>query len=381
MSFFDEEEETRVRTPAAESRRRPRGGGSRPPGGERTPPRGGRRAAADERAIQTRRAVGLAALIVVVILIVLGIHSCAVSSGNNALKSYSDKVDSLIRSSNQTGQKFFSLLSGGSGSTNPTNLTSQVNLTRIQADSQFKHAEGLSAPSQLASAQRYLVDAMRMRRDGITNIAGQIEPALQRATAATAVNRIAVEMARLYASDVLYKDYSLPQIEGALQNAGISVGGTNGEPVDTGQFVPNIQWVTPTFVAQQLQTTLPSTSKPCTTGNCGHQLDSCSVGSSTLSTSAATTLPAGTAPKLTCIVTNSGTETESGVVVKASVGGTSITGHATISKTTPGQQYTVEIPLSSAPPNGTYQLTVTVVGVPGENDLNNNTQAYPVTFG
>jgi len=379
LSFFDEEDETRVRPPAAAPRRR---GGGRPPGGGRTPPRGGRRAGADERAIQTRRAVGLAALIVLVILIVLGVHSCAVSSGNDALKSYNDSVYSLIRSSNQNGQKFFALLSGGTGSTNPTTLTSRVNLTRIAADNQLKRARGLNAPSELATAQRDLVLTMQLRRDGITNIAAELEPALQRSTAATAVNRIAVEMARLYASDVLYKDYSLPMIEGALTKAGIAVGGANGEPVDTVQFVPNIQWLTPSFVAQQLQTTAPSgSSKPPAPGVHGHALDSCSVGSSTLSTTAATTLPAGTAPTLTCTVTNDGQNTETDVHVKAVIEGTSITGIGTIPQTQPGQQYTVTVPLSAAPPNGTYSLSVTVEHVPGETTFTHNTKVFPVSFG
>ena len=44
-------------------------------------------------------------------------------------------------------------------------------------------------------------------------------------------------MARFYASDVLYKDYTLPQIVGALHAAGITVGGPTGEP-STGAVPP-----------------------------------------------------------------------------------------------------------------------------------------------
>lgn len=317
----------------------------------------------------------------IVILIVVGIHGCAVSSGNNALKSYSDSVDRLIVASNQNGQRFFRLLSGGSGTTNPTNLVSQVDATRITADNQFKQAQGLSTPSQLSQAQQYLVSAMRFRRDGITNIATQLQPALQNSTSTAAVNTIAAEMARLYASDVLYKDYSLPLIEGALQNAGISVGGTNGEPVDTVQFVPSLQWLTPSFVSAQLHATAPSSTGPVAPGVHGHELDGCSVGSSTLSTTTATTLPAGAAPTLTCQVTNDGQNTEHNVIVKGSIGGTSIVGQGIIPETQAGQQYNVNISLSGAPPNGTYSLTVTVERVPGETTVTHNTKIFPVTFG
>jgi hypothetical protein len=344
------------------------------------PPRGGRGSAVDASTIRTRQAVAGAALLVVLILIVIGVHSSAVSSGNDALRSYNDNVYSLIRASNQTGQQFFRLMSAGAGS-NPTTLYSKVEQTRRAANSQFKQAEGLSAPSQLKGAQQNLVQAMRMRSDGIANVAGQLQAALQTSTASMALNKIAAQMAILYASDALYKAYVLPGIETALGNAGISVGGSNGVPVDNGQFVPNLQWLTPSYVAQGLHATLPTNpSKPAAPGIHGHALDSCSVGSATLSTTAATTLPAGSAPTLSCTVTNDGQNVETNVVVTASIQGTSIVGQKTIPQTQPGHQYPVQIPLSAAPPAGTYSLNVTVQHVPGETTFTHNTKIFPVTF-
>jgi hypothetical protein len=353
------------------------------------PPRGGRGASVDQRAIQTRRAVAGGALLIVLILIVIGIHSCTVSAGNGALRSYNDSVFSLIRSSNQTGQQFFRLLSGGTGAStgstasNITTLESRVNLTRIQADDELGRAKRLSAPGQLALAQQALVWVMRLRRDGIANTAGHLEAALQKSTAATAVNAIAVQMANLYASDALYKNYVLPMIVSALTRAGISVGGTNGEPVDNVQFLPDIGWTTPSFVAQKLNTTVPtSSSKAPPPGTAvGHALDSCSVGGTALSTTAATSLPAGTTPTLTCTVTNDGAIAETNVVVRATIGGTSVVGQGIISQTQPNQQSNVQIQLSGAPPNGTYSMTVTVEHVPGEKTFLHNTKVFPVTFG
>lgn len=373
MSFFDDvEEETRVRPPAA-GRRRPSGRGTRPPA---RPPRGGGRRPPDPQTIRVRQGVGAAVLLVALILIVIGVHSCTVSASNGALRSYNDSVRSLIVASNQNGHRFFTLLSSGTGATNAANLQSEVDGTRIAAENQLRRAEDLSAPSQVTQAQQYLVEAMRMRRDGITNIAAQLQPALQGANTAAAVNAIAAEMERLYASDVLYKDYALPMIEQALQNAGIT-----GEPVATGQFVGNLQWVQPSYVAQELHTTGPaSTAKPAP-GVHGHELDSCSIGSTTLDPTTATSVPAGTSPTLSCTVTNDGQNTETNVQVKATVGGTAITGVGTIPQTQPGQQYTVQIQLSAAPPAGTYSLTVTVERVPGETTVTHNTKVFPVTFG
>jgi hypothetical protein len=330
-----------------------------------------------------RRAVGLAALVVVLILIVLGVHSCAVSQANGALRDYNDSVAALIRASNQTGQQLFKQLSSGLGSSNATTLQSNVDGDRLQAESQLSRAKGFSAPGPVATAQQYLVIAMQMRRDGIANIAQNLQPALQSSTAASAVNSIATEVARLYSSDVLYKDYALPMIESALRSAGIVVGGANGQPVTTGQFVPDLQWLTSAFIEAKLKLTVTSstsTAKPAS-GVHGHALDSCSVGSTALDTASAATLPAGSASTLTCTVTNDGANVETNVVVKASISGTSITGQGVIPQTQPGQQYTVQIPLSSAPPAGTYSLTVAVQHVPGETTFTHNSKTFPVTFG
>jgi hypothetical protein len=321
--------------------------------------------------------------VIVLILMVIGIHSCQVSQAHSALRNYSDSVAALIRDSDQNGAQFFRLLSNGLNSNNAPTIQSQVDQVRLTADHQVQRAKGLSAPDEVKDAQQELMWSMRMRRDGIANIAQDLQPALQSSTAANALARIAAEMARLYASDVLYKDYSLPTIVSALGKAGIAVGGTNGVPVASGQFLPDVQWLNPSFVSAKLHVSAPastSTTKAAP-GIHGHSLGSCTVGSTTLDPAAATTLPASSAPRLTCTVTNDGANTETNVVVKASISGTSITGQGTIPQTQPGQQYTVQIPLSSAPPAGTYNLVVTIQHVPGETTFTHNSKTFPVTFG
>jgi LysM repeat protein len=147
----------------------------------------------------------------------------------------------------------FALLSSGQGSSNASNLETQVDNARMSAQTQLGRARGLSTPGQLQNAEQQLVLALRMRVDGIRNIAQQLPAALQPATASAATGLIAAEMARFYASDVLYKDYTLPQLISALRQAGIAVGGTSGEPIFQGQFVPDVQWLTPAFVASELK--------------------------------------------------------------------------------------------------------------------------------
>jgi hypothetical protein len=328
--------------------------------------------------------VALVALVVVLVLIVIGVHSCTVSQANSALRNYNDSVASLIRASNQNGQQMFSTLAGGINSNNAQQVQSQIDTARLTAAQQFSRAQGLNAPGSVKAAQSYLVDVMRFRRDAITNIASDLQPALQRSTATAAVNSIATEMARLYSSDVIYKDYALPSIVSALHKAGIAVGGTDGEPVDGNQLLPDIQWLSPSYLASTLKVSAAVTSTSngkAAPGIHGHALDSCSIGGTTLSTTVAVTIPSGSAPTLTCQVTNDGQNTETNVVVKASISGTSITGQGVIPQTQPTQQYTVQIPLSSAPPAGTYDMTVGVQHVPGETTFTHNSKTFPVTFG
>ncbi len=79
-----------------------------------------------------------------------------------------------------------------------------------------------------------------MRRDGIADIANQIQPALGTSTSRDALNMIATDMAKFYASDVIYKSYTATAIAAALHSAGISVGGASGQSLESGQFLPDL---------------------------------------------------------------------------------------------------------------------------------------------
>jgi hypothetical protein len=326
--------------------------------------------------------VAATALLIVVILIAVGVHSCQVSQRNSALKDYNNNVASLIQASDQTGRQFFTELSSGGGSSNAVNLQNQINETRAAADSQLSRARGMNVPSEVKGAQQNLLLALQMRRDATGNIAQQIQPALSGVTSTDAINSIATEMARFYASDVLYKDYTLPLIAGALTGAGLPVGGANGATFTNGQFLTNIQWLTPAYVAAQLHASLPTTGGKvkAAPGVHGHRLDSVTVGGTALSTTSTNTRPASPPPAFTVMFTNDGANTETNVVVKVSVGGTSISGQAIVPQTTPGQQATAQVTLASSPPAGSYTVIATIERVPGETVVTHNTKSFPVTF-
>jgi hypothetical protein len=328
-----------------------------------------------------RRGVALAAVIVVVILIVVGVHSCQVSQANSDLRDYAVNVASLMRASDQTGATFFGLLASSTGSGTSASLQTSVDEAHLHASSQLATARRLSAPGQLQTAQQDLVLTLQLRADGIAAIAQSLPAAAQRQTASSAVSSIAANMARFYASDVLYKDYTLPMIVGALHGAGILVGGSNGEPVTTGQFLPDVRWLTPSFVASALKApATASVTGKIAPGSHGHQLNSVSVGTSTLQTGSTNTIPAQPAPTFTLNFTNSGQNPETNVVCRVTVNGSGISGQTTVPQTSPGQSYSCKVTLSSSPPPGAYTVKATVEPVPGEKNTANNTLSFPVTF-
>jgi hypothetical protein len=365
LSFFDEADEPPA-TRTAPRNRRPRSGGRRPP---------------DRQQIRRRQAVALAVAVLLVILIVLGVSSCQNSARINSLKDYTNNVSSLVQSSEQTSNQFFGILTGAQPSGNVATVQNQLNQARITAQNQLSRVRGLSVPGAMSGAQKNLELAFQMRRDGIANVAQKIQPALSTSASKDAINAIAVEMARLYASDAVYKDYAAPQIAAALHSNGIAVGPPNGPTIPAGQFVPDIQWLTPAFVASKLHVASPTQSnvKPAP-GSHGHAMDGCTVSGTSLSTSSTNTIPASPPPTFDCTITNDGQNKETNVTVKVSVQGTSISGQAVIPQTTPGNSFTAHITLSSSPPAGSYTLVASISHVPGETTFTHNTKSFPVSF-
>jgi hypothetical protein len=367
LSFFDETDE-----PARGPRTR------KPTGSARRPP-------SDQQTIMVRRAVFLVAAVVVLILMVVGIHSCQVSATNSALKSYNTNVGMIVQQSDRTGANVFKALTGAS---NDPNVQQTLDAQKSAAQSELTQAQSLSVPDQMSTAQQNFLLTMKLRSTGVADIASNIQPALTKGTANQAINSIAADMQMFLASDVVYTTQTAQQIAAALHAAGISVGGSSGEQIQPTNFFPDLAWLSPTYIASQLGATLSSSSggsgpSSCPS-NCGHQLNSVSVGGVALSPGGGNTIPATPAPTFTANFNNSGQITQTNVTVEATVttsSGTTIGPvKQTLPSTKPGQSYSTQLTLPRSPPTGQAQVTVKVLGVPGENDLNNNVLTFPVTF-
>jgi hypothetical protein len=326
------------------------------------------------------------ALVIVLVLIVVGVTSCQSSARKSALQDYANSVNSLITRSDATGTAVFTVLSSGLNASNVAGASTKINTARQNAENVLRDARGVSVPGAARTANSHLLLALQQRLDGITQIAGSIQPALGTSVTRDAVNQIAGEMARFYSSDVLYKDYVAPAIVSALHANHIAVGGADGVVINPKQFLPSIDWLQPQFVAAQLNVTLPSSGsgggkngKPVT-GLHGHSLTSVSVSGTTLVPGATNTIAASPTPTFDITFDNGGNFNETDVRCNVTVAGKSVTGTKIVPETIAGKTAKCDVTLNTSPPQGTSNVVVTIAKVPGEKNIDNNTQSYPVTF-
>lgn len=315
-------------------------------------------------------------IIVAIVLVALLIHSCQVNATNSALQNYTSSVSSLNQQSAANGKSLFTQLTGAAGASSPTTVRNQINQVLSNETQVYRKAQNASVPDQVKAGNAKFLLALRMRVDGITGIANGIEQALSSTAGAASVNALALQTAKFYASDVLYKDYALPQIYSAVRAAG-----TRFSPINGDQFLTSIKWLDPAYLASTLNVNVPSAqnAKPAP-GLHGHSLTSVSVAGTTLSTSGTNTVPASPIPSFTLNFNNGGDNNEHNVRCKVAINGTGVTGTATVPQTIAHQNATCTVKLNAAPPKGTQTVVATIEPVPGEKNKDNNTKSYTVTF-
>ena len=204
--------------------------------------------------MRVRQAVGLGVALLLIIVVVLGVKGCVSSQQENSLKAYNRDVTSVISSSDRdVGQALFRLL--GNGSQQGQDLQVQVNQLRLAADEDARRARKFDVPGDMKAAQDKLLLTLDLRAEGLRKIAADLPTALGRGQAArTAVARIAGNMQYFLSSDVVYKARVAPLIKQTLDDAGVT-----GQQIADSQFMGNIAWLSPTFVAQQIGATAGAT--------------------------------------------------------------------------------------------------------------------------
>src|SRR3954452_11112238 len=155
LSFFDEPEDFSPRRTTPEPRRS--GGGPRRP---------------DRDIVRRRQLFAAGAGIVVVILLFLLIKGCASIRKENAYKDYVREVAADIQQSQQESDAVFGLLrKGQSSGQSAVDLQNNINGFRAEAAKLAERARKRDVPGELNTANRYLVDSLQLRADGLGSIA------------------------------------------------------------------------------------------------------------------------------------------------------------------------------------------------------------------
>jgi hypothetical protein len=332
--------------------------------------------------VQTRRLIAVGVIVALVVVVALLIHHVEVNQTKNSLKTYAGTVSTDVTASDTTGAGVFKALRSGEASSNLNGLQQDLNTAAGDALAQLQKAQGLSTPDQMDAAQQSFVQTMKLRYQGIQQIASHIEGAMDKSTAVGDVAEITGGASMLYASDVIYKTFVGTGIAAALNSAGLPIGGTTGATINSGQVVPDLGWLNAKTVDVWIGASVPSKAvnndQP---GLHGHDLTAVSVDGTPLSTVVVNTIPVSTsAPTFVFSLTNGGHFNEYDVVCKITVTGVpKDTAQATIPETTAGNNANCSVTLPKAL-SGPYKITAEVVPVPGETNKTNNFLTFSVDF-
>lgn len=371
LSFFDDEEETAQR-PAGRAPRAP----------QRPSPRRPQRATGslplDQHTLMVRRRIAVGVGVVLLILIILLINGCLKGQKTDALKSYNREVGQLAQEFDErVSRPLFAALSGAGGKS-ALNVEVQVNDLRQQAQDLAARVKKLSAPGELADAQRDLLLLFDLREEAVAKIDGLVPTALG-GQGKQAIAQIAGDMEIFLASDVLYSQRVAPLIQQSLKE-----GGVDGVATTPSRSLPNLGWLEPTTVEGRItgKSTSTQSSEP-TSGTHGSSLTGVSVGANTLASEPTLNhVSGGSNPTFTVNVENGGESTETNVKANVTVtaGGKQFKASHVIEKIENGKTVSVDVPVNGVPLGEAAKVEVEVEKVAGETNTENNKQTYLAVF-
>jgi hypothetical protein len=361
LSFLDEREE---RPPRRSRRPPPRGPGT------------------DRQTLLARRAFAVGGGLVVLVLLIFVIKGCRDSAREQSFKDYLRNTGSLMDQSNQESRALFGLLTRP-GTQSPVQLASNVNGYRGEAAQLVDRAKSLDHPDELNSAQRYLVETLEFRRDGIASVARELPTALGDTNQDAAAARIAAAMQVFLASDVIYNQRTVPNLRKPVEKQGL----TNQVTIPQSRFLLDLGWLSATTVADRISRIRGGSG---TTGTIAPGLHGTGLGSVTVKPGGQT-LTAGGAVELTASpnltfdvqVMNQGENDEKNVRVRLSITGAGkpIVRTQTIPSIAAGQTGTASIPLAQTPPTGRpVTIDIQILPVPGEKNTTNNKGTFAAVF-
>ena len=318
-------------------------------------------------------ALGLAA----VIGLLFAVKGCLNARKERALKDYVRDVDALVQESRQQSSGFFTLL-GEPGDQSPVDLQNSVNGFRVQAEQLVERAGDLDPPDELSRANRFLVDALEFRRDGLAAVGRDLLSALGDEGRREAAGRIATNMQDFLVSDALYARRVVPALRRPLAEEGVLAEVT----IPTSRFLTDLEWLRPSTVEERIAK-VRGGGKATTPGPHGTGLGTVTAGGQTLSPGGTAQIPAAPGLAFSVQVQNQGQSVERDVVVRVSVmgAGRPIEVERRVDEIAGGASKTVAVPLAEAPPTGRrLTINVAVAPVPGEEKVDNNRATFSAVF-
>ena len=330
-----------------------------------------------------RRGVAAVGVLIVVILLVLLFRGCLDARKENAMEDYANQSAEIMRESKLEGDQLFELLQSEGGTDQVVEIQNDLNAYRVSSSERVDRARGLDVPDEVSDAHGYFIDVLELRRDGLDLTADAMRTALGDQDRRQGTERVAFAMQMFLASDTIDMTRFRPRLEAALEEEELSM---PRFPTET--FVPDVEWLDPAFVADQVNAlrsgTGGATDEDAAPGLHGNGLAAVTLGGTTLTPGAT-----GTTVQLTgdlafeVQVQNQGenTETDVNVVVSVGEGDDAIELEEAIDTIAVGEIQTVTIPLTEQPPTGqNVPITVEVDAVPGEQMTDNNVQEFSVIF-
>ena len=354
VSFLDEDE----LQPAG------RGSGPRGSGSER------------QRQLMTRRLIALGVGVLTIILLLLAVRGCLNARKERGFENYASDLSSIVVNSNQLSSEFFNRITDPPSDIDEQQLEAQIATDRGSAEALLQRVEDIGTPDELAEAQTELVEAFRLRSDGLGIISENISTALAATPErSAAIDNIVVAMKGFLASDVLYAR-ARGEILEILADEDITTEIPESvflpEPID--RWLDNIQVVNALNVF----------ASGSGSGIHGLALLSTEVDKTVLTAGAENTVPLGNdPPDIKVQVENQGDSAEEGVTVsyRLTGGAVPLEGEESLDSLDSGGNSEITLGLSDLPePNTPMTLVVDVLPVPGEVDSSNNSATYTVIF-
>jgi hypothetical protein len=314
--------------------------------------------------------------VLILILLILGIRGCLNSRKDRAFRDYAADVRALVEESGSLNDKLFATLTRPKGA-DALDIQNAINAQSTDAEQLVERAKGIDHPDELSPAHSWLVTALEFRRDALNRIAQKIPAALADKGRRPALEAIAAQMQAFLASDVIYSQRALPELQEEFQRRDIN------ERFPKSEFLPDLGWLDPDTVESRLSK-IANPQEAATPGIHGTGLQG------------VTTKPSGTALTEGGVnriaatndlafeveVQNQGEGEETDISVSVSIkDGKPINIEQAISRIAPGDTQTISIPISETPTTGAVSdVTVEVAAVPGERVKDNNEATYQVVF-